>query len=102
MRTQVQSLALFSGLRIQWCHELWYGAQTAHDLAVVDRADVAVASCRSHAGTELRQREGDDGAENFESDPDTGLISAYTGTDVDVVVPREIDGVTVVGFDLQK
>ena len=37
-------------------------------------------------------------AENFEFDPDTGLISAYTGTDVDVVVPREIDGVTVVGF----
>ena len=30
--------------------------------------------------------------------PDTGLISAYIGTDVDVVVPREIDGVTVVGF----
>ena len=37
-------------------------------------------------------------AENFEFDPETGLISAYTGTDVDVVVPREIDGVTVVGF----
>ena len=37
-------------------------------------------------------------AENFEFDPDTGLISAYVGTDVDVVVPREIDGVTVVGF----
>ena len=37
-------------------------------------------------------------AENFEFDPDTGLISAYIGTDVDVVVPREIDGVTVVGF----
>ena len=38
-------------------------------------------------------------AENFEFDPATGLISAYTGTDIDVVVPREIDGVTVVGFD---
>ena len=37
-------------------------------------------------------------AENFEFDPETGLISAYTGTDVDVVVPREIDGVTVAGF----
>ena len=37
-------------------------------------------------------------AENFEFDPDTGLISAYIGADVDVVVPREIDGVTVVGF----
>ncbi|MDD7412046.1 MAG: leucine-rich repeat protein, partial [bacterium] len=37
-------------------------------------------------------------AESFEFDPGTGLISAYIGTDVDVVVPREIDGVTVVGF----
>ena len=37
-------------------------------------------------------------AKNFEFDPETGLISAYIGTDVDVVVPREIDGVTVVGF----
>ncbi len=37
-------------------------------------------------------------SESFEFDPETGLISAYTGTDVDVVVPREIDGVTVVGF----
>lgn len=37
-------------------------------------------------------------AENFEFDPETGLIAAYIGTDVDVVVPREIDGVTVVGF----
>lgn len=37
-------------------------------------------------------------AENFEFDPATGLISAYIGTDVDVVVPREVDGVTVVGF----
>ena len=37
-------------------------------------------------------------AENFEFDPDTGLIAAYVGTDVDVVVPREINGVTVVGF----
>ena len=37
-------------------------------------------------------------AENFEFNPETGLISAYIGTDVDVVVPREIDGVTVVGF----
>ena len=33
-------------------------------------------------------------AENFEFDPDTGLIAAYIGTDVDVVVPREINGVT--------
>ena len=37
-------------------------------------------------------------AQNFEFDPDTGLIAAYIGTDVDVVVPREINGVTVVGF----
>lgn len=37
-------------------------------------------------------------AENFEFNPETGLISAYIGADVDVVVPREIDGVTVVGF----
>lgn len=37
-------------------------------------------------------------AENFEFNPETGLISAYIGTDVDVVVPREIDGVTVMGF----
>ena len=37
-------------------------------------------------------------AENFEFDPETGLISAYTGTDVDVIVPREINGVTVAGF----
>ena len=37
-------------------------------------------------------------AESFEFDPATGLISSYTGTDADVVVPREIDGVTVVGF----
>ena len=37
-------------------------------------------------------------AENFEFDPATGLIAAYVGTDVDVVVPREINGVTVVGF----
>ena len=37
-------------------------------------------------------------AENFEFNPETGLISAYIGTDVDVVLPREIDGVTVVGF----
>lgn len=38
-------------------------------------------------------------AENFEFNPETGLISAYTGTETDVVVPREIDGVTVVGFE---
>ena len=38
-------------------------------------------------------------AEYFEFNPATGLISAYTGTDVDVVVPREIGGVTVVGFE---
>ena len=37
--------------------------------------------------------------ENFEFNPETGRISAYTGTDVDVVVPREIGGVTVVGFE---
>ena len=37
-------------------------------------------------------------ADSFDFDPDTGLISAYVGSDVDVVVPREIDGVTVVGF----
>ena len=28
MRLQVQSLALFSGLRIWGCHELWYRSQT--------------------------------------------------------------------------
>ena len=38
-------------------------------------------------------------AENFEFDPESGLIRAYIGTDIDVVVPREIDGVTVVGFE---
>lgn len=38
-------------------------------------------------------------AEYYEFNPATGLISAYTGTDVDVVVPREIGGVTVVGFE---
>ncbi len=37
-------------------------------------------------------------AENFAFDAETGLISAYIGTDEDIVVPREIDGVTVVGF----
>ena len=37
--------------------------------------------------------------ENFEFNPETGRISAYVGTDVDVVVPREIGGVTVVGFE---
>lgn len=37
-------------------------------------------------------------AESFEFDPATGLISAYVGNDVDVVVPREINGVTVTGF----
>ena len=37
-------------------------------------------------------------AESFDFDPETGLIEAYTGTDVDVVIPREIGGVTVVGF----
>ena len=41
-------------------------------------------------------------AEYFEFNPATGLISAYTGTDVDVVVPREIGGVTVVGFEGQN
>ena len=40
----------------------------AHDLAIVDRADVAVASCRRHARAELRQREGDDGADKDERD----------------------------------
>ena len=38
-------------------------------------------------------------AEYFEFNPATGLISAYTGTDVDVGVSREIGGVTVVGFE---
>ena len=38
-------------------------------------------------------------AESFDFDPETGLISAYTGTAIDVVVPREINGVTVVGSD---
>jgi len=37
--------------------------------------------------------------EAFEFNPETGLISAYVGADVDVVVPREIGGVTVVGFE---
>ena len=41
-------------------------------------------------------------AEYFEFNPATGLISAYTGTDVDVGVPREIGGVTVVGFEGQN
>ena len=38
-------------------------------------------------------------AGNFEFNPETGLISAYVGTDVDVVVPRKIGGVTVTGFE---
>ena len=38
-------------------------------------------------------------AEYFEFNPATGLISAYTGTDVDVGVSREIGGVTVVGSE---
>ena len=38
-------------------------------------------------------------AEDFEFDPETGRISAYIGTDVDVVVPCEIGGVTVTGFE---
>lgn len=38
-------------------------------------------------------------AENFEFDPESGLIRAYIGTDIDVAVPRAIDGVTVVGFE---
>ena len=38
-------------------------------------------------------------AEDFEFNPETGRIRAYLGTGVDVVVPREIDGVTVVGFE---
>ncbi len=37
--------------------------------------------------------------ESFEFNPETGLISAYVGTAVDVAVPREIGGVTVVGFE---
>ena len=41
-------------------------------------------------------------AEYFEFNPATGLISAYTGTDVDVGVSREIGGVTVVGFEGQN
>ena len=35
MRLQVQSLALLSGLRICWCHELWYRSQTRSDLALL-------------------------------------------------------------------
>ena len=38
MRLQVQSLALFSGLRIRRCHELWCRSQTqlgSHRLAAV-------------------------------------------------------------------
>ena len=31
MRTQVRSLALLSGLRIQCCHELWCRLQTGSD-----------------------------------------------------------------------
>ena len=38
-------------------------------------------------------------AEDFEFNPETGRIRAYLGTGVDVVVPREVDGVTVVGFE---
>lgn len=34
-------------------------------------------------------------AENFDFDAATGTILSYTGSDVDVVIPREIDGVTV-------
>ena len=38
-------------------------------------------------------------AANFEFDPATGTVMAYTGSDVDVVIPREIDGVTVTAID---
>ena len=34
-------------------------------------------------------------AESFDFDPATGTLLAYTGTDVDVVIPRVIDGVAV-------
>ncbi len=37
-------------------------------------------------------------ADAFDFDSETGLINAYIGTDTDVIVPREINGVTVVGF----
>ena len=36
---------------------------------------------------------------SFEFDTSTGTITAYTGTDVDVVVPRQIGGVTVTSID---
>ncbi len=35
----------------------------------------------------------------FEFDPETGTITGYTGKEADVVVPREIDGVTVRAID---
>ena len=35
MRTQVRSLALLSGLRIQRCHELWCRLQLSSDPALV-------------------------------------------------------------------
>lgn len=38
-------------------------------------------------------------AANFELDPSNGTITTYTGTDADVVIPREIDGVTVTAID---
>lgn len=38
-------------------------------------------------------------AANFEFDPATGTITSYTGSDVDVIIPREIDGVTVTAID---
>ena len=34
-------------------------------------------------------------ASDFDFEPETGTITAYKGQDLDVVVPREIDGVTV-------
>lgn len=38
-------------------------------------------------------------AECFDFDAATGTIFAYTGSDVDVVIPREINGVTVTAID---
>ncbi|MDO4650726.1 MAG: leucine-rich repeat protein, partial [Eubacteriales bacterium] len=37
--------------------------------------------------------------EKFVIDPDTGVLLEYTGTDVDVVIPNSIEGVTVTGID---
>ena len=48
-----------------------------HDLAVVDRADVAVAGGGGHARSELREREGDDGTDEDDGDEDADDLDGF-------------------------